>query len=75
MFDREFIGKYADRTSMMFLPYMALGRLKEAAKYSHGVWEPFADTFGRFQSFEKLNMFTTIFVLPISVISCMFRPK
>ena len=43
--DREFIGTDLENMLFLFSAYMALGRLKEAAKYSHGVWEQFAGTF------------------------------
>jgi len=35
--------------------YMALGRLQEAAKYSHGVWEEFADLFRDVQKWVTLG--------------------
>jgi len=49
----EFRRKYTEHRRLCFALYscMALGRLWEAAKYSHGLWEQFADTAGQFHMF------------------------
>ena len=41
---------------------MALGRLWEAAKYSHGVWEQFADIFKDFQQLQEHTRKTYLFI-------------
>ena len=48
--NREFIRKFDGKSQHLqhfesFLIIMALGRLREDAKYSHGAWEQHADIF------------------------------
>ena len=55
---------------------MALGRLYEYAKCSHGVWEQFAGMWFVLHNWENIHwLFQPILSFGVEASSCMFRPK